>query len=639
MPVAYRAILSDACSAATARALSRHITDGFRDAFGREPGSDEIRTWASTLPVALNVAASVLPDRAEVLVEYGLPFNDQRIDLMFLGGRQSRPAAHLIELKRWEASRTSATLDDFVDVAGNATPHPSYQVLSYAGKLAHLHSFGPHLLVSQSALIADGGPENHRDALGDRFAHLLRRAPLHVSPDVTGLEALLRENIQTPPEPNWVQAILNGRYRQSGRLLDMLKDHGDSIVARASDVLAVAGWGLSDDQKRVYEEIRAAIRSEERALFCVAGGPGSGKSLLALHLLLEAVGTHRQTVLAVRNNRLNVVLRKILSEDVPGAQGLVKYFSTAGRAGVEDGRERIADVLICDEAQRLSLRTDNVFRRAPSLVLFYDEDQILNDSERGTAARFRQDGAPLFTRSCFLRLPTPHRCRGGARYIRWVNVLLESPGRAADEMYRLRGGELLVAEPRTRDPGGDWTTDYELLIASSAEEVVAYLRARSSAWRVGLLASFTRASGKDHPKGPGDLGHVRVPEVDPPVRWLMDPQRDYLPFYLHGRSNDLDTCASIYGCQGFELDYAGLFWGNDLVVRGRRWTVGKPANCFDAAPGAERLATVMRRDPSSALRLLRNRYRILLTRGIFGTIVYCEDPETQAFLSSILRPS
>ena len=109
---------------------------------------------------------------------------------------------------------------------------------------------------------------------------------------------------------------------------------------------------------------------------------------------------------------------------------------------------------------------------------------------------------------------------------------------------------------------------------------------------------------------------------------------DYVPFWVEGRSNDLVSCASIYGAQGFELDFAGLIWGTDLIIRNGRWAVGDPDDCYDGAPGAKRLATIMRDHPDEAIRLLGNRYRILLTRGIFGTAVYAEDAETREFLIS-----
>ena len=117
----------------------------------------------------------------------------------------------------------------------------------------------------------------------------------------------------------------------------------------------------------------------------------------------------------------------------------------------------------------------------------------------------------------------------------------------------------------------------------------------------------------------------------------MEPKRDYVPFYLEGKSTELNTCASIYGAQGFELDYAGLFWGTDMVIRGGRWVVGDPDDCYDQAPGARALRTVMRDDPILAMQLLQNRYRILLTRGILGTTICCEDLETREFFQSMVK--
>ena len=45
----------------------------------------------------------------------------------------------------------------------------------------------------------------------------------------------------------------------------------------------------------------------------------------------------------------------------------------------------------------------------------------------------------------------------------------------------------------------------------------------------------------------------------------MNPKKDYAPFWVCGDSNKLESCASVYGAQGFEADYTGVIWGRDLV--------------------------------------------------------------------------
>jgi len=563
----------------------------------------------------LDTAATAAHGNCAVLIEYGLPFNDQRIDLLLVGGRSGAPAAHVLELKNWETSRASSRLEHFVEVGGGITPHPSYQALNYAGKLSYLHSFGPSLEVSQSAVIIDGGPERHKSLLSPQFTRFLSRAPLFVAPQLVELKALISDRLPEPPAKEWVDEVVSGKYAQSARLLDAIRDRQSALKARASEVLASCGWGLSKDQLMLCDEVLATVHRGERAVFCISGGPGSGKSLLAMNLFLGAVGLGKRAILAVRNNRLNEALREILNREVIGAQGMVKYFST-GSGGVEDDSTEVADLVVCDEGQRLSLRSPNVFLRAPVVVILHDEKQILNETEHGTARNFSELCGKVGIVPQTRQLATPHRCRGGAAYLQWIETLLHEPSR-------------LNGLPR------DWLDEYDFSVASSADDLLASLRYRPG--RAGLLASFTRSSGKTEPRNPRDLGRIRVPETQPPVRWLMEPRRDYVPFYLEGKSTELTTCASIYGAQGFELDYAGLFWGTDMVIRDGRWAVGDPEDCYDQAPGARALRTVMRDDPALAMQLLRNRYRILLTRGILGTAIYCEDPQTRDFFQSLVK--
>lgn len=614
MRVAFKGTLNEARVAAKSGNLPERVTDGFVSAFGRKPGKEEVDTWRNTLPTVLDVAASAVSEDCGVLIEYALPFNDQRIDLILLGGRSGAPAAHVIELKNWEQSRASSRLEHFVEAGGGVTLHPSYQVLNYAGKLANFHSFGPSLDVSQSAVIIDGEPSRHATLLAQRYSRLLAGAPLFISPELDGLQALLRNRLPDPPQPEWLGKIVAGRYSQSARLLETLRQRQSALIERATEVLASCGWGLSKDQLQVCDEVLMAMQQGERGVFCISGGPGSGKSLLAMHLFLGAIGSKRKSILAVRNNRLNETLREILNRELLGAQGMIKYFST-GSAGVEDDSSQVADVLVCDEGQRLALRSPNVFLRAPLVVILHDDRQVLNEAERGTRDNLVKMCGQIGVVPQLRTLPTPHRCRGGYAYLQWVDVLLEEPD-------------------KLKSVSREWLRDYDFSVADSHQNLLARLRYRLE-YRVGLLASFTRSSGKADPKNSRDLGKIRVPETDPPVRWLMQPKTDYVPFYLEGKSNNLDTCASIYGAQGFELDYAGVFWGNDLIIRDGAWVVGNPDDCYDRTPGARALSTLMRNEPSLALSFLRNRYRILLTRGIFGTTVFSEDAETNRFLQSI----
>ena len=399
--------------------LAPAIGRGFEEALGRKPDPDDLETWRSVLPLVLGVAAEAIPHSAHVFVECPLPFNGQRIDLVFLGGSSGTPSAHLVELKHWQQSDESR-LRTFVEVAGHPTLHPSYQVLSYSGKLKHLHSFGPSMEIDQSAVILDG-LGSHSAVLAPKFRRQLEAAPAYFAPDLGGFGERLSRGMTQGVRAEWVEALIRGEYAQSDRLLQMVREHQGEILQRSAEVLAASGWGLTEDQQLVHDEVLEAIERGERAVFCVSGGPGSGKSLLAMHVFLESIGLGRRTILAVRNNRLNASLRDILESEVTGAQGMIKYFS-AGNAGVEDDSRLVADVLVCDEAQRLALKSPNVFLRAPVVVLVYDENQILNAAERGTSTNLEGMARRVGVAPSMRALPTPVRCRGGARYLAWVRV-------------------------------------------------------------------------------------------------------------------------------------------------------------------------------------------------------------------------
>lgn len=116
------------------------------------------------------------------------------------------------------------------------------------------------------------------------------------------------------------------------------------------------------------------------------------------------------------------------------------------------------------------------------------------------------------------------------------------------------------------------------------------------------------------------------------IQWLMQ-NSDYVKFWLDKTSNQLERVSSIYGAQGLECDYTGIFWGRDLLLRDGQWKLGDPAVCYDTIYGLVDSKT--RKWANGALELVRNRYRIFLTRGMKGTFIFCEDEETRHYLLSL----
>ena len=618
MKCAWQGTLAEASRAISGNHWLSDLEHGYTRAFGHAPTPAESEAWRLSLPRTLTHLSrrDYVPPGTHIVVEYQLPFNGQRVDLALLGRCGGHESAHVVELKCWERSEQHPYLEHCVLVNGMPTPHPSYQAANYAGKLRFFHSEAQAWNVSASAVVLNHDAARHSALKDGRYAELWQAAPVFLPGELDPFGAYVARRLREQAPDEQSQRFLSGTYSQSLRLLQALYEHRHEVLQHAMAALAVSGWGLSDEQLLAFDAIRAAGKAGQPGAYLVAGRPGSGKTLLALHLLLDLVGEGKRVVLAVRNNRLIATLRAILDQSILGARGAVKFFSTRYGQGVEDRDTREADVLICDEAQRLALKTDNVLLRAPVTVVIYDESQVLNMEEHGTADRLRQAASRVNLPIHEYRLPTPHRCRGGARWVEWVDQVLEDP-RAL------------------RDVPRDWVGEYVADIVPSARALRERLRVvHVDGRRVALVAAFTRSDGRK-----GGLGKVRIPapaEVDQSIEWLMDEESEYVPFWRDGRSSLLSQCASIYGCQGFETDHAGVIWGDDLVIRDGHWALGNPNNCYDKTQQVKPLASRMRDEPEAAMILLKNRYRIFLTRGIFGTTIYAEDPETRDFFSSHL---
>ena len=92
----------------------------------------------------------------------------------------------------------------------------------------------------------------------------------------------------------------------------------------------------------------------------------------------------------------------------------------------------------------------------------------------------------------------------------------------------------------------------------------------------------------------------------------------------------VDEIGCVHTCQGVDLNYCGVIIGKDLVYRD-----GKIQ--FDKTKNFDKTARIKSAEDELAKRLIQNTYYVLLTRGIMGTYVYCEDEALNSYLKSLLK--
>ncbi len=189
-----------------------------------------------------------------------------------------------------------------------------------------------------------------------------------------------------------LRRILDGKFRPSKKLLDHV---GKVLEGRPEYVLL-------DEQLVAFERVMAAARAgftqRQKAAIIVRGGPGTGKSVVALNLLsrLSREGMNAHYVTGSR--AFTETLRRIVG---PRAKVQVRYFNSYTQADFNE-----VDVLLCDESHRIRetsnnrftkaakrsgrLQIDELFSAGKVLVFFVDDRQVVRPGEIGSAAVIEQ---------------------------------------------------------------------------------------------------------------------------------------------------------------------------------------------------------------------------------------------------------
>jgi len=536
------------------------------------------------------------------LFEYFLPFSDERIDLILLGKNiENKPLALIIELKGWQ---DIDVINDFtVKVDNEIHQHPELQLLNYLGKLKFSHS-------SSSDFIFEGAlwfyNLNHEKGIKTNVK------TYYLNDDVSGIANLF----SGPLEETYLSKFIEGQYIQTTKLFETIKNNLPKLKESAVQALCSDGFAPSENQSKIISEILESFNSHSKKAFFIQGEPGSGKTYLAILLLFEIIkqfGDRQQNlvVLGYRNNRLLNTMRSILQKNKAGLDTVIKFYSTGRNNGLAEGNPENPHFkfVIYDEAQRMTKENINIaLQRGDITIFFYDENQILNPEEEGWRDNFINQAKELEISFEERILTGIHRVRGGKEYHNFVDDLLK--GNINPEMN---------------------FTNYDFKVFNDIEEMLDALRERSKDRKIALVASFTESPGdRDNPAKksienlrvgyPLYSGFEHYKNKNLKIYWLMDPKTQYPRFWAECQSNELTSCASIYGCQGCEADFIGVIWRRDFI-----WKKAKEQCVFgnhcDANIGRPSLKSLIRHarqtnNSNLAKRLLINRSRIFLPLGL-----------------------
>lgn len=587
---------------------------------GRRPSPGERHSWERSIPTLVSDLRSAGLGKVEMMVEYQLPLTSKRADVILAGvhPKTGKDTYVVVELKQWTDATRFEDDDVLIRIGAygdRPVSHPIVQVRDYCDYLA-----GFNAVAAASPESVHGVAYLH-NATDYQVADLFQMQPFGTGHLFTGQRRGEFQRWLTTvlsPESGAAAAdrLMGARISPSKQLLDVA----------AAEIQHREQFVLLDEQRDAYNSVLFAIdrarKSNLKTAIVVSGGPGSGKSVIALSLLGELARQGRTVVHATGSRSFTMTLRKVAGRRAPQVRGLFKYFNS-----FIDAQPNDLDCLILDEAHRVRETSVNRYTKAalrtgrPQLdelvdtarvpVFLLDQNQVVRPGELGTVgditAFARGKGLDVIE----IDLNAQFRCGGSELFVSWVERLL---GLVEDGPFRWEGDG-----------------NFELLVADSPAEMEAYLQSKLAAGYGARMAAGFCWPWSD-PRGDGTLvpdvriggwerpwnlkGDRSVGGAPPSALWANDPA-------------GFSQVGCIYTAQGFEYDFAGVIIGPDLVRRGDRW--------FSVRAGTRdpELMSAKKVSPEQFDRLVRNVYKVLLTRGMQGVILHSTDPETMAYLKTV----
>lgn len=592
------------------------IHENFQKQLGHRTSESEINSWRGSLPIMRDVLELAdCPEDAHVTIECQIPNTSKRIDFIVSGlDANNSYSAVVVELKGWEKAGKTNKDAIVTTPLGNGireVTHPSYQAWSYVDLLNNFNSSIEDYRIRLNACAFIHNSTKPSELEDDFYKEYLIKAPLFFKGENRKLSEFIAKHIKYGDTSNVVELIENGKIRPTKTLADavvkLLEGNNEFV--------------LIDDQKIVFESALSILNkyesTGEKQVFIVEGGPGTGKSVVAINLLAKLTGEQR----LVKYISKNAAPREVYSQKLKGYKRKSTIDNLFGGSGsyLEDRVDpNQYDMLIIDEAHRLNEKSGfygnegenqimELIRAAKTSVFFIDEDQRVAFNDIGRVSEIEnwanQLGAHVYKDS----LESQFRCAGSDGYLSWLDSML---GIKKTANHNFEGA------------------NYDFKVYDDVNEMFDKIRSKNvegsnAKGRVVAGYCWRWKSRKDK----NDMDVV-IASQNFGKQWNLED---------HGsgwiiNSESMEQIGCIHTCQGLEIAYVGVIIGPDLVVRNgevltypeKRDRHDKTMKGFKKMLKEDRVGAIEKAD-----KIIKNTYRTLMTRGMKGCYIFSEDEETR----------
>jgi DUF2075 family protein len=607
--------------------LSNNISEIIHSAYytklGRYTSKNEVLAWQNSMMYMNTILSDdEIPNDAKVSIEFQIPLTSNRIDFIIAGNNHyNKEQVVIIELKQW--SKATLTNEDAIIKTwfqhGEAkTAHPSYQAWSYASMIQNFNSTiqeeGINLV--PCAYLHNYTPDNI--ITNFFYSEHIEKAPIFLKPDALKLREFIKKFIKYGDNKDILYRIENGRFRPSKQLADSL----------ASMLKGNEEFVMIDDQKVVLESALAMARKakpEKKQVLIVEGGPGTGKSVVAINLLVKLTS---EGLLAKYISK-NAAPRDVYSVKLSGAKKKTEINNLFGGTGAFiDVESNMFDALIVDEAHRLNYKSGlyqnlgenqilEILNASKFSIFFVDDNQQIHIKDIGSRAYIeklaKSEGAVVKS----LKLQSQFRCNGSDAFLSWIDNTIQIRETANIKLTKY---------------------DFDFKVFDDPNELrKAIIEKNKTNNKSRLVAGYCW----DWKSKKGKLvNDIVIPQYNFGMKWNLENDGST---WIIGE-NSVNEIGCIHTCQGLELDYVGVIIGDDLrfnTSKGKVVTdVLKRSSNDRSILGIKKKLT---EDKDSALKIadniIKNTYRTLMTRGMKGCYIYCCDKELSNHFSSLLENS
>ena len=618
----YNGLKSDFMADTENDVLETKLYDTIKQKMNRSTGLSELNSWRNSLKeMYITLNDSAIPSDAGVAIEYNIPQTSKRVDFLISGyDDNNKGNVIIIELKQWEQLQAveghEAIVETYTGGANRRVVHPSYQAWSYAALIKDYNQYVQDEDVElHPCAYLHNYPRKDNDPLdAKQYEDVLSDAPAFTYGQRDALRNFIKKNIKTGDGEDTLVKIEHGKIKPSKQLQDsicgMLKGNKEFIML--------------DEQKVVYETIlnlsTKCQKDNKKRTIIVEGGPGTGKTVVAINLLAELTKRDQFAQYVSKNSAPRIVYGYKLKGSMKrnSVDNLFK-----GSGCYTDAPLNSIGTILADEAHRLNEKSGmfqnlgenqikEIIHASRCSVFFIDESQRVTTSDIGSVEEIEKWAQKENSEVFRMELISQFRCNGSDGYLAWVDDVLQIRDTAN---YDLEG------------------IDYDIRICDSPMEMEHIILEKNSIRnRARILAGYCWNWPKETRN---DVNYHDIKIGDYGISWNLDGGDAFAinPDSVH-------EAGCIHTSQGLEFDYVGVIIGDDMRYENGEIITdySKRAKTDQSMKGIKGIA---KNNPQEANRLadeiIKNTYRTLMTRGMKGCYVYCTDSKLSEYLKERLN--